>query len=230
MPVGKTAIERKPQDYEKIVTPFDWPKSNNLTDIYLDNHATSEDLAAFISSDHIYTDKYGTRYFGDIAVPSLLTQFLDAANDIAAPETSEDIERLILNAGQTSLYDRIMNLITRDGQPDKAVNLIDNAVQHMTDGNKEKTLNAIVNFWNAMTDSGFKAQADHLSGTLAIWGKSPEDENEANKEKFAKVFKPDKRDDFQPIVIGGLIARTKEEEEMFRLRFALIDASRNGPG
>jgi hypothetical protein len=228
MPAGKTAIEFKSKSYENLATPSDWPENKNLTDIYLDDAATSEDLGAFLSSNHIYTDKYGTRYFGDIAVPSMLTHFIDAANDPTPAGTSDDMEHLVINPGQTSLYDRIMNLIA-DAQPERALSLIDNALQHMTERNQEKTLSAIVDFWNAMTDNGFKAEADHLSGTLAIWDKKPEDENEANKEKFAKIFKPDKRDEFQPIVIGGLIARTKEEEEMFRLRFAMIDAQRNGP-
>ncbi len=228
MPVETTAIERKHRDYENVATPFDWPENKTLTDIYLDNAATSQDLATFISSDHIYTDKYGTRYFGDIAVPSLLAEFSGAANDSAPQEKSDNFDSLVLPAGYTSQYDRIMNLIT-DGQPAKAIELIDNTLQNMTGRNQDETLSAIVDFWNVMIQNDYTAHADHLAETLAIWGKSPEDEQEENKEKFAKVFKPDKRDEFQPIVIGGLIARTKEEEEMFRLRFALIDASRNGP-
>lgn len=99
----------------------------------------------------------------------------------------------------------------------------------MTGRNQEETLSAIVDFWNVMIQNDYTVHADHLAETLAIWGRKPEDEKEENKEKFAKVFKPDKRDEFQPIVIGGFIARTPDEEDMFRRRFALIDASRNGP-
>jgi hypothetical protein len=97
----------------------------------------------------------------------------------------------------------------------------------MTDGNKEKTLNAIVDFWNAMTANGFNDQADYLSGTLALWGVSPEDEGDKNNRKLL-IPKPE--NDFQPIVIGGIIARTPEEAESLRLFFAAqTDAQRNGP-
>lgn len=236
MPVGKTAIESKPGSYEKIVTPFDWPENNTLIDIYLDDRATSEQLAAFLSSDHIYTDKHGVRYFGDIAVPSMLTHFLDAANDSVHGKTSDDMEHLVINPGQTSLYDRIMNLIA-DGQPSRAVVLIDNAVQAMTERNQEKTLSAIVDFWNVMTSNGFKAEADHLSGTLAILDQSPQlkkDEEKAaendEKKKSVRPAKSDRKDEFLPVFVGGMLAETAEQAEMLRRLCAQRDMSRNGPG
>ncbi|MBP7721118.1 MAG: hypothetical protein KA155_01135 [Alphaproteobacteria bacterium] len=229
MPVETTAIERKPKDYENVATPFDWPENKTLTDIYLDNATTSEDLAAFISSDHIYTDKYGTRYFGDIAVPSLLTQFSGATNDTVAQEKSGDFDNLVLPAGYTSQHDRIMNLIT-DGQPGKAIDLIDNLVQNINSGNQENILNAIMDFWFAMNEKGFNAQANYLHETLTSFDLPPEAEKDSANNKKLLTPKPDKSEEFQPIVIGGIIARTKEEEEQLRRAFALLDMSHNGPG
>ena len=228
MPVSTVAIERKPENYESVVTPFDLPEDKNLTDIFLDNSATSEDLAAFISSDHIYTDKYGTRYFGDIAVPSLLTEFSGVANDSVPQEKSGNFDSLVLPAGYTSQYDRIMNLIT-DGQPVKAVELIDNLVENINSGNQGNILNAIMDFWFAMNEKGFNAHAAYLHETLTSFDLPPEAEKDSANNKKLLTPKPDKSEEFQPIVIGGVIAKSQEEAELLRRALGLLDMSRDGP-
>jgi hypothetical protein len=122
-----------------------------------------------------------------------------------------------------------MNLIT-DGQPGKAIDLIDNLVQNINSGNQENILNAIMDFWFAMNEKGFNAQANYLHETLTSFDLPPEAEKDSANNKKLLTPKPDKSEEFQPIVIGGIIARTKEEEEQLRRAFALLDMSHNGPG
>jgi len=85
-------------------------------------------------------------------------------------ETSEEsAEHLTLDAGETSLFDRVTNLIN-DGRPDVAIAHLEAALN----GASEETIGAIahtaIHARNMMDHYGYEKQSGVLTGILSDWG------------------------------------------------------------